>query len=82
MFSENAVITMDKKQNIQLHIDDTKKDTYIQDINMDTALTNKEEEPAERHAKEEIPAKEKLKDVISHGQSEIETASERLTVSV
>lgn len=74
---DNAVKTMDKNQNIQLHMDDTKKDSYIDDINMDTALTNQEEEPAERHAKEEISAKEKLKDAISYGQTEIETAFSR-----
>ena len=58
-------------------MDDTKKASYIDDINMDTALTNQEEEPAERHAKEEISAKEKLKDAISYGQTEIETAFSR-----
>ena len=66
---------MDKKQSIQLHMDDKKEGSYIDNINMDTALTNREEEHAQRHAKEEVSAKEKLKGVISHGQSEKEAVS-------
>ena len=38
---------MDKKQNIQLHMDDTNESSYIDNINMDAALTNLEEESAE-----------------------------------
>ena len=43
-------------------MDDTNENSYIDDINMDTALTNKEEESAQRHAKEGISATEKLKE--------------------